>query len=62
MPQMTHYKKLLFYSGGKLVRVELVYMQYNLSDRLFCFVLILRMASLDTFFLCSVGQQAWICS
>ena len=60
MPQMTHFEKLLLYSGGNLVRVELVCMQYNLrgSQALFCFVLILRMASLDTLFLCSVGQQA----
>ena len=61
---MTHFKKLLICSGGNLVTVELVYMQYNISDSqaLFCFVLILRMASLDTLFLCSVGQQAWLCS
>ena len=48
-----------------LVTAELVYMQYNISDSqtLFRFVLItLRMASLDTLFLCSVEQQAWLCS
>ena len=48
------------------VRVELVYMQYSISDSqaLFrCFVLIiLRMPSLGTLFLRSVGQQAWLCS
>ena len=48
------------------VRVELVCMQYNISDSqalFWCFVLIiLRMASLDTIFLCSVGQQARIWS
>ena len=26
------------------------------------FLIILRMANLDTLFLCSVGQQAWLCS
>ena len=64
MPQMTHFEKLSCCSGGNLVRVKLVYMQYNISDSqaLFCFVLILRMASLDTLFLCSVEQQAWLCS
>ena len=64
MPQMRHFEKLLFWSGGNLVRVELVYMQFNISDSqaLFCFVLILRMASLDTLFLCYVGQQALFCS
>ena len=43
-----------------------VYMQCNISDSqalLCCFVLInLRMASTDTLFLCSVGQQLWTCS
>ena len=45
------------------MRGELVYMQHNIRDSqsLFCFVLnILRMAGLDTLFLCSVGQQAWL--
>ena len=46
--------------------VETVYMQCNISDSqalLCCFVLInLRMASTDTLFLCSVGQQLWTCS
>ena len=44
---MTHFEKLLFCSGDNLVTVELVYMQYNISDSqaLFCFALILRMAS-----------------
>ena len=45
------------------VRVELVDMQYNISDSqaLFCFVLmILRMDILDALFLCSVEQQAWL--
>ena len=61
---MTHFKKLLICSGGNLVTVELVYMQYNISDSqaLFCFVLILRMANLDTLFFGSVEQQAWLCS
>ena len=51
---MTHFEKLLFCSGDNLVTVELVYMQYNISDSqvLFCFVLILTVASLDTLFLC----------
>ena len=44
----------------------LVYMQYDIRDSqalFWCFVLvILRMASLDTLFFCSVGQQAWLCS
>ena len=64
MPQMTHFEKLSCYSGGNLVRGKLVYMQYNISDSqaLFCFVLILRMASLNTLFLCYVGQQALFCS
>ena len=41
MPQMTHFQKLSFCSGGNLVRVKLVYMRYNISDNqaLFCFVL-----------------------
>ena len=47
------------------MRVELVYMQYNISysQALFwCSVLIiLRMAGLDTLFSCSAGQQAWLC-
>ena len=42
------------------MRVELVYMKYNISDNqalFWCFVLIiLRMASLDTLFLCFVGH------
>ena len=46
------------------VIVDLVYMQYNISDSqaLFqCFVLIiLRMASLGTLFLHFVGQQVWL--
>ena len=46
--------------------VELVYMQYNISDSqvlFWCFVLIiLRVASLGTLFLCSVVQQAWLSS
>ena len=57
---MTHFKKLSFCSGGNLVTVELVYMQYNISDSqaLFsCFVLILRMASLDTLF-CGTANLA----
>ena len=48
------------------MRVELVYMQYNISDSqalLWCsVVIILGMASLDTLFLCSKGKQAWLCS
>ena len=48
------------------MRVELVYMQFSIRDNqaLFsCFVtVILRMASLNTLFLYSVGQQAWLCS
>ena len=32
MPQMTHFEKLSFYNGGNLVRVELVSMQYNISE------------------------------
>ena len=44
----------------------LVYMQCNIRDSqalFWCFVLvILRMASLDTLFFCSLGQQAWLCS
>ena len=43
----------------KIVRV--VYMQYNTSDSqplFWCFVLIILKPSLDTSFLCSVGQQA----
>ena len=48
------------------MRVELVYMQYNKSDSqalFWCSVLIvLEMASLDTLFLCSAGQQVWLCS
>ena len=47
------------------MRVELVYMQYNLSDGqalFWCFALIiLSMVSLYTLFLCSVWQQAWFC-
>ena len=42
------------------VRLELVYSIYNISDSqaLFrCCVIILEMASLDTLFLCSAGQQ-----
>ena len=62
MAQITHFEMLLFSSGGNLVRVELVYMQHLQykcdSQALFCFVLILRMTSLDTLFLCSMGQQA----
>ena len=46
--------------------VELVYMQYNISDSQALFssfaLTILKMAGLDTFLLCSVGQQAWLCS
>ena len=39
-------------------------MQHNIIDNqdLFCFVLILRMASRDTLFLFSVEQEAWLCS
>ena len=47
------------------VRVELVYMQYNISDSqalFWCFAIVLEMASIDTLFLCSAGQQAWLCS
>ena len=32
MPQMTHFNKFSFISGGNLVRVKLIYMQYNISD------------------------------
>ena len=50
----------------ELVRVELVYMQYGISDNealFWCFVLnILRMSSLGILFLISVGQQTWLCS
>ena len=62
---MAHLEKLSFFSGGNLVRVELVCMQYNISDSqaLFCFVFVLRMASIDILFLCSVGQEkTWLCS
>ena len=44
---------------------KLVYLQYNISDSqalFWCSVIILEMASLDTLFLCSAGQQAWLCS
>ena len=64
VPQMTNFEKLSFCSRGNIVRVELVYMQYNVSDSqalFWCFLLILRMDSLDTFLLCSLGQQAWLC-
>ena len=47
------------------VRVELVYIQYNISDNkafFWCFLLVLIMASQDTLFLCSGGQQASLCS
>ena len=57
---MIHFKKLSFCSGGNLVTAELVYMQYNISgsQALFsCFVLILRMASLDTLF-CGTASLA----
>ena len=43
------------------VRLELVYMQYNISDSqalFWCPVIIVEMASLETLFLRSVGQQA----
>ena len=43
------------------VKLELVYMQYNISDSqalFWCSVIILEMASLETLFLCSAGQQA----
>ena len=50
----------------ELVRVELVYMQYSISDNealFWWFVLnILRMSSLGILFLISVGQQTWLCS
>ena len=53
------------WSLKSLVRVELVYMQYNISDSqvlFWCSVfIILEIASLDTLFLCSEGQQAWLC-
>ena len=43
-----------------------VYMRYNISDSqalLWCFVLIiLEMASVDTLFLCSAEEEAWLCS
>ena len=46
--------------------VELVSIQYNINDNqalFWCFDLfILRTASLDTLFLYSVRQQAWLCS
>ena len=47
---------------------ELVYssLQYNVSDSQALFwyfvVIILRMAGLETLFLCSAGQQVWLCS
>ena len=47
------------------VRLERVYTQHNISDRqamFWCSVMILEMASLDTLFLCSAGQQTWLCS
>ena len=49
-----------------LRRVELVYMQYNISESgsvLMFFFIVLRMASLstDTLFLCPVGQQVGLC-
>ena len=48
------------------MRIELVYMQYKISDSqelFWCSVLIiLEMVSLDTLFLCSAGHQAWLCS
>ena len=46
--------------------VELVYMQYNISDSQALFwyfvLIILKMASLDTLLLYSVGQEIWLCS
>ena len=47
------------------MRVELVYMQYNISDSqvlFWCSVISFEMASLDTLFLCSARQQAWLFS
>ena len=48
------------------MRVELVYMQYNISDNqtlIWCSVLvILRVTNLATLFLCYMGNQGWICS
>ena len=45
---------------------ELVYMQCNINDSQALFwcsdLIILEMASQDTLFLCSAGQQAWLCS
>ena len=43
-PQITHFEKLSFCSGGNVVRVKLVYIQYNIGDSqaLLCFVLILN--------------------
>ena len=32
MPQMTHFEKFSFFRGGNLVRIKLIYMQYNISD------------------------------
>ena len=59
------WNKMWSLKSFKSVSAELVYMQYNISGRqaLFgCFVLIvLRMHSLDTSSLCSVGQQVWLC-
>ena len=49
----------------KSVRVELVYIVYNISGNkafFWCFLLVLIMASQDTLFLRSVGQQASLCS
>ena len=41
-------------------------MQYNMSDSQALFLcsalIILRMAILDILFLCSAGQQTWLCS
>ena len=42
------------------VRVELVYMQYNISDSqalFWCFVIVLEMARIDTSFLCSADSK-----
>ena len=48
------------------MRVELVYMQYNISGNQALFwysaLIILEMASLNTLFLCSAAQQAWLFS
>ena len=50
----------------KCESIELVYMQYNIKGNQALFscsdIITLKMAGLDILFLCSVGQQARLCS